>query len=142
MLLHTMTGGLPRERLRITNGGNLAIGTSTPTHRLRVDGAVPAREVIVTNAVWSDYVFRPGYRLRPLSEVSAFIEANHHLPEIPTEAEVKEKGVNVGEMQAKLLAKIEELTLHVIRQERENRELREQVGAIRESIGLGGRKDQ
>jgi hypothetical protein len=56
----------------------------------------------------TDYVFRPGYRLLPLSEVNAYIQANHHLPDIPTEAEVKEKGVSVGDMQAKLLAKVEE----------------------------------
>ena len=75
----------------------------------------------------SDYVFRPGYRLRPLSEVSQFIQANGHLPDIPTEAEVKAKGVSLGDMQAKLLAKVEELTLHLIQQEKENREARENL---------------
>ena len=72
-------------------------------------------------------MFLPGYRLRPLSEVSAYIQANHHLPDIPTEAEVKEKGVSLGDMQAKLLAKVEELTLHMIQQDKENHELREHV---------------
>ena len=56
-------------------------------------------------------------RLRPLSEVGAYIRAHRHLPGIPSEAEVRAKGVGVGETQAKLLAKIEELTLHLIRQE-------------------------
>jgi len=54
----------------------------------------------VTNTGWSDYVFQAGYHLRPLSEVSAYIQVNHHLPDIPSEAEVKEKGVNVGDMQS------------------------------------------
>lgn len=106
-------------------GGNVGIGTNQPQYLLSVNGTIGAQDVIVTNTGWSDYVFKPGYRLRPLSEVSQFIQANGHLPDIPTEAEVKEKGVRVGDMQAKLLAKVEELTLHMIQQEKENRELRE-----------------
>ena len=76
-----------------------------------------------------------------LSEVAAYIKANHHLPEIPAAAEVAKKGVSVGDMQAKLLAKIEELTLHMIqaeerntRLERQNRELQDRVGRLE---GLG-----
>ncbi|MGA2501667.1 MAG: hypothetical protein ABSH20_28335 [Tepidisphaeraceae bacterium] len=75
----------------------------------------------------ADYVFEPGYRLRPLSEVNAYIQANHHLPDIPSAEEVKQTGMGVGEMEAKLLAKVEELTLHLIRQDKENHELREHV---------------
>ncbi len=59
--------------------------------------------------------------------IDKFIQKHRHLPGIPTEAEVNAQGVSVGEMQAKLLAKIEELTLHLIRQEKENGELRERV---------------
>ncbi len=59
-------------------------------------------------------MFRPGYRLRPLSEVSQFVQANGHLPDMPSEAEVKAQGVSLGDMQVRLLAKIEELTLHMI----------------------------
>ena len=75
-------------------------------------------------------MFRPGYRLRPLSEVSEYIKANGHLPDIPTEAEVKEKGVSLGDMQGKLLAKVEELTLHMIQQDQENREARENLTRV------------
>jgi hypothetical protein len=102
-----------------------------------VNGTIGAKDVIVTNTGWSDYVFRSGYRLRPLSEVNAYIQANHHLPDIPSEAEVKEKGVSVGEMQTKLLAKIEEITLHMIqaddrnnRLEQQNRELQERIARL------------
>jgi hypothetical protein len=72
-------------------------------------------------------VFQPGYRLQPLGEVRAFIRKHNHLPDIPSEAEVKEKGVSLGEMQAKLLAKVEELTLHLIQQDEKNRELRKNL---------------
>ncbi len=112
--------------IAISTGGNVGIGTVAPPYKLSVEGAVGAREVIVTNGTWSDYVFRPDYRLRPLSEVNSFIQEHHHLPDIPSEAEVKEKGVNMGEMQSKLLAKIEELTLHMIRAEERNTKLEEQ----------------
>ncbi len=85
------------------NGGNVGIGTANPQYLLSVKGVIGAQEVVVTNTGWSDYVFRPGYRLRPLSEIDAFIQAHHHLPDIPSEREVQEKGASVGEMQAKLL---------------------------------------
>jgi hypothetical protein len=66
--------------------------------------------------------------------VNAFIQANHHLPDIPSEAEVKEKGVSVGEMQSKLLAKVEELTLHMIQQEKDNNALRDQNRDLQERV--------
>jgi hypothetical protein len=86
--------------------------------------------VIVTAAGWSDYVFQPAYRLKPLSEVAAYIQQNHHLPDIPSEAEVREKGISLGEMQSKLLAKIEELTLHLIQSEDRNRDLEARIARI------------
>jgi hypothetical protein len=67
---------------------------------------------------------------RPLAEVASYIKEHHHLPEIPSEAEVKEKGVGVGDMQAKLLAKIEELTLHLIQADEKNLELQERIGRL------------
>ena len=114
------------QALTITQGGNVGIGNTNPQYLLSVNGQIGAKDVIVTNNGWSDYVFQPSYRLRPLKEVASYIEANHHLPDIPSEAEVKEKGVSVADMQAKLLAKIEELTLHMIQQEKDNQELRNQ----------------
>ena len=136
-LLSLRDAGAWDEKVRISStgptwftGGNLGIGTTNPQYLLSVSGTIGAKDVIVTNSGWSDYVFRPGYRLRPLSEVKSYIQANHHLPDIPTEAEVKEKGVSVGDMQAKLLAKIEELTLHMIHQDKENKELRTRIGQL------------
>ncbi len=109
--------------------GNVGIGTTSPNHRLSVAGAIGAQEVVVLSS-GADYVFEPGYRLVPLSEVANYIAANHHLPEIPSAKEGAEKGVGLGAMQTKLLAKIEELTLHMIEAEKENRELRDRVGRL------------
>jgi len=127
--------------LTILNSGNVGIGETNPQSKLAVNGNITAKDIMVTNTGWSDYVFQPGYRLRPLSEVRAYIQANHHLPDIPTEAEVKAQGASVGEMQAKLLAKIEELTLHMIqaderntRLEKQNRELQDENREIRGRI--------
>lgn len=82
-------------------------------------GKTITREVEVTLTGWCDYVFDEDYSLRPLEEVEAFIAEHHHLPEVPSEAEVLEKGVNLGEMDAVLLKKIEELTLYVLQQQKE-----------------------
>ncbi|HWQ55155.1 MAG TPA: hypothetical protein VN442_15820 [Bryobacteraceae bacterium] len=126
----------------VLDRGNVGIGTPNPgSYKLAVEGTVGARDIIVTNAPWSDYVFRPGYHLRPLREISAYIQVHHHLPGIPSEAEVKEKGISVGDMQAKLLAKIEELTLHMIQEhdrnnqvEAQNRELRQQIREVQAQL--------
>jgi hypothetical protein len=122
--------------------GNVGIGTAAPQYKLAVNGTMGAKEVIVTATGWSDYVFKPDYRLKSLKEIAQYIQENHHLPEIPAEAEVQEKGISVGEIQAKLLAKVEELTLHMIqaeerndRLEDQNRDLRERNRVIQERIG-------
>ena len=114
----------------VVSGDKVGIGTLNPQYKLAVNGTIGTKEVIVTNTGWSDYVLRPGYRLRPLSDVGAYIRAHHHLPDIPSEAEVKGKGVSLGDMQARLLAKIEELTLYMIQQDKDNRELRQRIAQL------------
>jgi hypothetical protein len=123
----------PVEAMRITKAGNVGIGTTVPQYKLAVNGTIGAKEVIVTNTGWADYVFSPTYRLAPLAEVAKFIAKNHHLPEIPTEAEAS-LGVGLGEMQAKLLAKIEELTLHMIHAEECNARLQERNEELQERV--------
>ena len=92
---------------------------------VRVNGKLFAKEVEVALNVWSDFVFYDGYNLRTLNELESFIRKNKHLPDVPSEEEVIKDGVNLGEMDAILLQKIEELTLYVIELKKENEELKE-----------------
>jgi hypothetical protein len=80
-------------------------------------GTLFTKEVVVSNNWWADHVFNDEYKLMPLGKVKEYIDENKRLPEIPSEQEVKENGVNIGDMQVKLLQKIEELTLYTIQQQ-------------------------
>jgi hypothetical protein len=133
--LGSVTAGdaIGHERVRITPSGNVGIGTTNPTHKLAVNGTIKAKEVIVETTGWSDYVLAKTYKLQSLSEVEAHINDNGHLPGIPSAAQVAEQGVSIGDMQARLLAKIEELTLHQIAQEKELAALRTEVRALRDN---------
>jgi len=102
------------NRMVIKSDGNVGIGTLNPQSLLAVAGKITAQEVEVTMTGWADFVFADDYYLRPLTEVEQFINANRHLPDVPSEVEVLQNGVNVGEMSATLLQKIEELTLYII----------------------------
>jgi len=95
--------------------GYVGIGTSTPTNMLDVNGTIRAKEVKVESG-WADFVFAPNYQLRSLAEVEEFIDQNGHLPDIPTAKEIEQNGVSLGEINAKLLQKVEELTLYIIQQ--------------------------
>ena len=92
-------------------------------------GKIGARAIYVVapNVPWPDYVFAPGYRLRPLSEVAQFVRANGHLPEVPSAATVQAEGLDLGATQAVLLKKIAELTLYLLELKQENEGLKERV---------------
>lgn len=122
--------GVDGERMRIAIGGNVGIGTTSPNEKLCVNGKIRAKEIIVETTGWSDYVFAEGHQLQSLAEVEQHIKTAKHLPGVPSAKEVSEKGVSVGDMQAILLAKIEELTLHQIAQERELSALRAKVSKL------------
>jgi len=81
---------------------------------LDVMGHIRAHEVKVCLNQGCDFVFEKDYDLMPLDKLSEFITANKHLPEIAPAAVMESEGINLSEMNAKLLQKIEELTLYVI----------------------------
>jgi hypothetical protein len=131
------TGGYAatNERMRITSSGAVAIGTTSPgTYMLAVKGKIGAKEVVVTQTGWSDYVFKDDYNLKPLEKVAEYVKKNKHLEGIPTQADVKKNGVAVGDMQAKLLRKVEELTLYTIAMKKENDELRARMSELEKRI--------
>ena len=110
------------ERLRITKTGKMIIGTSgfpagAPADALlAVKGQIWARVLKVTQLNWPDYVFEKNYNLMPLPELATFIRKYKHLPGVPSVKEVTKGGINVGDNQAVLLKKIEELTLYLLEQ--------------------------
>jgi hypothetical protein len=112
---------------------NVGIGTTNPTEKLSVNGKIRAKEVIVDTG-WSDYVFADDYKLQSLASVEAHIKTNKHLPGVPSAQEVAEKGVSVGDMQALLLAKIEELTLHQIAQEKNQIAQEKAIGSLQNKV--------
>ena len=107
--------------MKIDKAGNVGIGTSTTgTHKLAVEGSIGARKIKVEAFPnWSDFVFEREYKLPTLKEVENHIKEKGHLKDIPSAIEVKKDGFYLGEMDAKLLQKIEELTLYTIQQEKE-----------------------
>ncbi|SCY78592.1 hypothetical protein [Flavobacterium anhuiense] len=105
--------------------GNVGIGVTNPTNKLDVKGTIHSQEVKVDMTGWSDFVFKKEYNLPTLEEVEKHIAEKGYLKNIPSEKEVLENGINLGEMNAKLLQKIEELTLYVIKLNKEIELLKE-----------------
>lgn len=91
--------------------GTLTVGSG---FSCAADGALKVKSLKVTTTDWPDYVFGGGHRLMPLPEVENYINANGHLPEVPSAEEAEADGVDLGEMNRLLLQKVEELTLYVI----------------------------
>ncbi|MDR1717128.1 MAG: shufflon system plasmid conjugative transfer pilus tip adhesin PilV [Prevotella sp.] len=119
------------DRLIVNANGNVGIGITNPSSRLEVAGTIRSKEVKIEATGWSDFVFDKNYDLPKLSEVEKHINEKQHLPGIPSEKEVLENGISVGEMQAKLLQKIEELTLYVITQDKRIKALEEENSLLK-----------
>ncbi|MBV6646335.1 MAG: hypothetical protein KI790_12845 [Cyclobacteriaceae bacterium] len=104
-------------KMIITSGGNVGIGTTSVQSKLAVNGQIRATEVkVLADISVPDYVFEPDYELRTLKETKEYITENKHLPEIPSASEIEANGVDLGDMNMRLLKKIEELTLYIIEQ--------------------------
>jgi hypothetical protein len=110
------------ERMQVEADGQVRTGEAVPAtttdhadYLLSVDGKIVCKELVVLNAdEWADYVFDKDYKLPRLEAVASYIYKNKHLPDIPTTKEVSANGLNIAAINAKLLKKIEELTLYVI----------------------------
>jgi hypothetical protein len=113
--------------MHVTDPGNVGIGTTTPQEKLHVIGNIRASGSITANVTspeeeLPDYVFEQDYNLMPLEDLEKFVAKEKHLPNIPAASEIKEKGLNLGEFQMRLLEKVEELTLYTVQQGKANRE--------------------
>ncbi|MES2134177.1 MAG: TMF family protein, partial [Bacteroidota bacterium] len=125
----SVTGMLIRANGKVLIGDPGTINTTTTTdYKLYVQTGILTERVkvaISTTSNWSDFVFDKNYKLLSLPEVESYIKANKHLPGIPSAEEVVANGVDLAEMDARLLQKIEELTLHIISLEKEINNLKE-----------------
>ena len=107
------------SHLAVLDNGNVGIGTTNPQNKLDVNGTIHAKEVKVDLNGWSDFVFSPSYKLKTLAEVENYIKTHGHLAEIPSATEVEKNGISLGDMQTKLLQKLEESTLYLIEQSKQ-----------------------
>ncbi|MBI3517997.1 MAG: hypothetical protein HY062_01385 [Bacteroidetes bacterium] len=114
-----------------TRVGNSILLSSSPHYndaQLTVGGKLVAKEIyVVKPSFWSDFVFAKNYKLLSLEEVEKFYKMNHHLPDVPSEEKVMAEGVGMAEMDATLLRKIEELTLYIVQQNNELKELKAEM---------------
>lgn len=126
--------------LRMDSLGNVAIGTADPKgYKLAVNGdAIFTKVKVKTYATWPDYVFHRNYNLRPLRDLENYIKQNNHLPGVPSASDVEKNGLDLGDNQATLLKKIEELTMYMIdlnkkvdKLSQENTSLKKKVAAIK-----------
>lgn len=139
--------------------GNTGIGTYTPNakfhlngaqligsnsariatgYSLSVDGRVMAEEVTVQNSTsWPDYVFANDYKLMPLNELEASINKNKHLPNIPSAEVIEKEGISLGQMNRKLMEKVEELTLYIIELNKKNDALAQKVKQLENKVVAG-----
>lgn len=129
------------EAMRINQDGKVRIGNSTNDiktpagYKLFVEDGILTEKVKVavkTTANWADYVFAEDYKLMPLSDVEKFTKENKHLPNVPSANQMVENGLDVAQMDAKLMEKIEELTLYLIEQNKQIELLKAEITALKD----------
>ncbi len=140
LFFNTLGSTSGNGRIYIGNTTLFPAITATSNYRLLVEGGILSERVKVAlrnpTTNWADYVFANDYKLMPLKEVEAYINENKHLPGIDSANELVKNGLDLGDMQAKQMAKIEELTLYVIEQnktlENQNKAFEKQSKEIEE----------
>jgi hypothetical protein len=128
------------DRVVVRPDGKMVLGSPTGSapvsnHLLAVKGRIAATEFTVTNvAAWPDYVFAEGYKLKSLEETEAFIKINKHLPNMPAAAIVEKDGYDIGDMQKRMMEKIEELTLHLIEANKNIQHQQKEIEALKNKM--------
>ena len=112
--------------INVSNTGQSFGNNAGGPYSLAVNGRILAQEVRVRTG-WADYVFSASYPLRSLTRVESFVRKYHHLPGVPSAAQVEQEGIQIGQMNAVLLSKIEELTLYVIQQQKQLAHQQQQI---------------
>ena len=108
--------------------------TSTGTGNLAVEGMIEARKIKVLSTGWADYVFDKSYSLPSLQSVATYIAQNKHLPDLPSAATIAKDGLDLGDNQARLLKKIEELTLYMIQQQKMLKEQGKEIESLKKRL--------
>ena len=134
-LWYAAPGGWQGPYFTVTPNGSVGIGTvktGDAGYKLFVETGIRTRKVVVDQATWPDYVFHPGYSLPSLPSLAAYIQLHHHLPDMPSADSVAKAGINLGDNQAQLLKKIEELTLYVINQDEVIRKQQDEIAVLKQ----------
>jgi hypothetical protein len=127
------TGGDATVTINNGTGHALIINDNSGTKILQLEdnGTLRSRHIIVSQDVWADYVFKEGYELMSLENTRKFIAEKGHLPNIPSEEEVKEEGLDIAEMQLLQMEKIEEMYLHMMEMNDQIKSLQSEVTTLR-----------
>lgn len=132
----TVGGDIYFSSIPSTNGNSKTLTDAQVKSNIKIHlttgGILKTKDVLVTSTNWPDFVFEKDYPLMSLQETEQFIKENKHLPEIPSAVEITENGVNLGEMNALLLKKVEELTLYILQQNSDIQTLKEEVRLLKE----------
>ncbi len=136
----------PTTRIVVRQNGRVGVGTTSPTELLHVNGG----NILVSGGSFiddgttlnvPDYVFEPHYNLMPIDQLANYVEQNKHLPNVPSQDQIKSGGLNMSQFQMRLLEKVEELTLYTVDQHtqisslsKENQELKDRLAALEAAL--------